>query len=51
MGPEKLHHPFKSGNEAEPAFELESDNRNLVTIIEEKGSFFFPSDVLKLYLQ
>lgn len=51
MGPEKLHHKFKSGNEAEPASELESENRNLVATIQEKGSCFFPSDVLKLSLQ
>lgn len=51
MGPEKLHHQFKSGKEAEPAFELESENRNLVATIQEKGSFFFPLDVLKLSLQ
>lgn len=51
MGPEKLHHQFKSGNEAEPAFELESENRNLIATIQEKGSCFFPLDVLKLSLQ
>lgn len=51
MGPEKLHHPFKSGNEAEPASELESENRNLVATIQEKGSCFFPLHALKLSLQ
>lgn len=51
MGPEKLHHKFKSENEAEPAFELEPENRNLVAAIQEKGSSFFPLEVLKSPLQ
>lgn len=34
---------FKLGYEAEPAFELESENRNLVAAIQENGGcYFFP---------
>lgn len=49
---EKLRHLFRLGYEAEPAFELESENRNLVAAIQENGGcYFFPLDVLKLSLQ
>lgn len=40
---EKRRHLFRLGYEAEPAFELESENKNLVAAIQENGGcYFFP---------